>query len=260
MAYDTILYEEKEGMVIITLNRAESLNAINARLAQELEEVIDKVTEDDAIRVVILTGGKKVFCVGADIKERMTQEASLLRKINIRRNYRFYQKIEDLGKPVIAAIAGYCLGGGLEMAMACDFRIAAENASIGDAHSRIGIIGGAGSTVRLPRLVGVTKAKEMIFTGDPIDAVEAWRINLVNKVVPTESLMDEAMNLARKLCARPPVTLKLAKMCINDGMRMDLFSALEYEQKCFVILGYSEDTREGMKAFAEKRKPVFKGE
>ncbi len=142
MSYDTIIYEEKDGIVSITLNRSESLNAINARLAQELEEVIDKVSDDDAIRVVILTGGKKVFCVGADIKERITQETPLLRRIHIRRNYRFYQKLEDMAKPVIAAIAGYCLGGGLEMAMACDFRIAAENASIGDAHSRIGLSGG----------------------------------------------------------------------------------------------------------------------
>lgn len=258
MAYETIICEEKDGIAIVTLNRPEQLNAISVKLAEELGEVIDKVTVDDAIRVMIITGGNKVFCVGADIREPRS-EMTLLQQINIRRNYRFYQKIEDMGKPVIAAIAGHCLGGGLEMAMACDLRIAAENASIGDAHSRIGVIGGAGATVRLPRLVGMTKAKEMILTGEPIDAQEAYRIGLVNKVVPVESLMDEAMRMAQTLKQRPPITLRLSKMCINDGMRMDLLSALEYEQKCFTIVGLSEDAKEGMRAFAEKRKPEYTG-
>lgn len=259
MTYETIIYEEKDGIAIITLNRPQSLNAINTKLAQEFEEVVVKVSEDDDIRVVIITGGNKVFCVGADIKEAITKETTLLQQINIRRHYRFYQKIEDMGKPVIAAIAGHCLGGGLEIALACDLRIVAENTSIGDAHSKIGVIGGAGATTRLPRLVGMTKAKEMIFTGDPIDAQEAYRIGLVNKVVPVESLMDEAMKMAETLQQRPPITLRLSKMCINDGMRMDLLSSLEYEQKCSVILGLSEDTKKGIKAFIEKRKPVYKG-
>ena len=258
MDYETIIYEHRDGIGILTFNREQQLNSINMLFAEEVEDLIDIVDQDDQVRVLIITGGNKVFCVGADIKERIP-EKTLLQSINIRRRYRFYQKIEDMGKPVIAAIAGYCLGGGLEMAMACDMRIAADNASIGDAHSKIGIIGGAGSTVRLPRLVGLTKAKEMIFMGDPIDASEAYRINLVNKVVPIDSLMDEAMSMARKLCERAPVTLKLVKACINDGMRMDPLSALEYEQKCSVILGYSEDTKEGMRAFAEKRTPVFRG-
>ena len=258
MAYETITYEDKDGIGILTLNRPQNLNAITMQLAKEVEEVIDNIAQDDTIRVLIITGGNKVFCVGADIREPRP-EMTLLQSINSRRNYRFYQKIEDMGKPVICAIAGHCLGGGLEMAMACDLRIAAENASIGDAHSKIGVIGGAGSTVRLPRLVGMTKAKEMIYTGDPIDAQEAYRIGLVNKVVPVESLLDEAMKMAETLKQRPPITLRLAKMCINDGMRMDLLSALEYEQKCSVIQGSSEDTKEGMRAFAEKRKPVYKG-
>lgn len=260
MSYKTIIYQEEDGIAVVTLNRPESLNAINMKLAQELEDAVDRAGDDDAVRVVVLTGGNKVFCVGGDIKESVARESTLLRQINVRRTYRFYQKIEDMGKPVIAAIAGHCLGGGLELAMACDLRIAADTASIGDAHSKIGIIGGAGSTVRLPRLVGITKAKEMILTGDPIDAREAHRINLVNKVVPAADLMDETMNMARKLCERAPITLRLAKMCINDGMRMDALSALEYEQKCSVIVRLSADTKEGMKAFAEKRKPVFKGE
>ncbi len=257
MTYDTIIYEEKDEVAVITLNRPKQLNAINAKLAQEMGQALDSAA-GDAIRVVIITGGDKVFCVGADPREPRS-EKNLLQKIDIRRNYRFYQKIEDLGKPVIAAIAGHCLGGGLEMVMACDFRFAADNASIGDAHSRIGIIGGAGVTVRLPRLVGITKAKEIIFTGEPIDAQEAYRIGLVNKVVPVGALMDEAMKMAETLKQRPPITLRLAKMCINDGMSMPLLSALEYEQKCFVLAHLSEDSKEGMQAFLEKRKPNYKG-
>ncbi len=258
MAYETIIYEQKDDIDLITLNRPGALNALSIELARELEEVIDKAATDDKVRVVIITGGNKVFCVGADIGEHRP-EMTLLQKISIRRNYRFYQKIEDMGKPVIAAIAGHCLGGGLELAMACDLRIAADNASIGDAHSRIGTLGGAGSTVRLPRLVGMAKAKEMIFTGEPIDAQEAYRVGLVNKVVPTESLMDEAMKLAQTLKERSPITLRLAKMCINDGTRMDELMALEYEQKCHLIVTFSEDAVEGKRAFAEKRKPIYKG-
>jgi enoyl-CoA hydratase len=258
MTYETILYRVTDGVAVITLNRPKSLNSINMKLAEELEHAVDRVSDDDAIRVLIVTGGDKVFCVGADIKESINREMTLLRQINVRRNYRFYQKLDDMGKPVIAAIAGHCLGGGLEIAAACDLRIAADNASIGDAHSRIGVIGGAGATARLPRLIA--KAKEMILLGDPITAAEAHRINLVNKVVPAGSLLEEAMAMARKLADRPPITLRLAKMCINDGMRMDLLSALEYEQKCSVILRQSADTKEGMRAFSEKRKAVFKGE
>jgi enoyl-CoA hydratase len=261
--YETVIYEKKDNIGILTLNRPEKLNAVNSQLAKEIEEVIDEVENDDEVRVLIITGSGRAFCAGADIREPRP-EVNLLHKINVRRNfsgmgYRFYQKIEDLGKPVIAAIHGYCLGGGLELAMACDLRIASEDAQIGDQHSRVGIIGGAGSTQRLPRLVGITKAKEMIFTGLPIDAQEAYRIGLVNKVVPPESLMDEAMRVARILVDRPPIVLKLTKMCINDGMKMDLSTALEYEQKCFTIVGFSEDSKEAMKAFTEKRKPQFKG-
>jgi enoyl-CoA hydratase len=263
MGYETVIYEKKGNVGILTLNRPDKLNAVNPQLAKEVEEVIDEVENDDEVRVLIIAGSGRAFCVGADIREPRP-EVNLLRKINVRRNfsgmgYRFYQKVEDLGKPVIAAIHGHCLGGGLELAMSCDLRIAAENAQIGDQHSRIGFIGGAGSTQRLPRLVGITRAKEMIFTGLPIDAQEAYRIGLVNKVVPPESLMGEAIGMAQILVDRPPIILKLTKMCINDGMKMDLLTALEYEQKCFTIMGFSEDSKEAARAFAEKRKPQFKG-
>ena len=239
MTYETVLYEKKDKVGILTLNRPKQLNAVSMQMGREIEDVVDEVDRDDDVGVLIITGSGRAFCVGADIKE-VRPDIDLLHRINVRRNisgmgHKFYQQIEDLGKPVIAAIQGHCLGGGLELAMACDLRIAAEDARISDQHSQIGVIGGAGSTQRLFRLIGITKAKEMIFTGLPIDGTEAYRIGLVNKVVPSESLMDEAMKMAQVITERSPLILKLTKMCINDGMQMDLHSALEYEQKCFTI-------------------------
>ncbi len=263
MEYEAIVYEKKDNVGIITLNRPDKLNAVNVQLARELEQAIDEVEVDDEVRVLIITGSGRSFCVGADIREPRP-ETTLFHRINVRRNvsgmgYRFYGKIEDSGKPIIAAIHGHCFGGGLELAMACDLRIAAEDAQIGDQHSRIGVMGGAGSTVKLPRLIGIAKAKELIFLGLPIDGQEAYRIGLVNKVVPKESLMDAAMEMAQILVDRPPILLKLVKMCINHGMQMDLASALEYEQKCSILVGFSEDTSEAMKAYMTKSKPEFKG-
>lgn len=239
MTYENVLYEKKDKIGILTLNRPKQLNAVNTQMGREIEDVINKVDHDDDVVVLVITGSGRAFCVGADIKEDRP-DIDLLHRITVRRNisgmgHKFYQQIEDLGKPVVAAIQGYCLGGGLELAMTCDLRIAAEDAKIGDQHSQLGVIGGAGSTQRLPRLIGIAKAKELIFTGLPVDGTEAYRIGLVNKVVPSESLMDETMRIARLISERSPLILKLTKMCINDGIQMDLHSALEYEQKCFTI-------------------------
>jgi len=259
MSYETIIYEKEEGITTITLNRARQLNAINPKLRDELIEALRHASDDFDARVVIITGGDKVFCVGADIKELPTP-SRLWDKVSPKRTYSYYHLIEDMGKPVIAAIAGYCMGGGLELAMTCDLRIAADNATFSDAHSRIGVIGGAGSTQRLPRLVGIAKAKELVFTGDPIDAQEAYRIGLVNRVVPTESLMQETKKLANVLKERSPLVLKLAKACINDSMEMGLGQGLDYEAKCATVVSLTEDYKEGLRAFVEKRKPIFKGE
>lgn len=258
MSYKLILYEKDDGIATITFNRPESKNAVNREMRDEIIDAIRDVENDQQVRVLIITGGTEVFCAGADIKDPPTPR-TLWDKVSSRRNYSYFTLIEDLGKPVIAAIAGYCLGGGLELACTCDIRIAADNAKLGDAHSKIGLIGGAGSTQKLPRLIGVGKAKELIFSGEPINAIEAEHIGLVNKVVPTQSLLDEARKLANVYKERPPILLKLVKMAINDGVQIPMVQALDYEALCATIQGMTEDAQEGTKAFVEKRKPVFKG-
>jgi len=258
MPYEAIVYEKKEGIAFITLNRPDKRNAVNVKMRDELLEVLQDASSDEQIRVVILTGGTKVFCAGADIKDSPTP-TRFWDKLSPKRTYSYYHLIEDMGKPVIAAIAGYCLGGGLELACTCDIRIAADNALLGDAHSRIGVIGGGGSTQRLPRLIGIAKAKELIFSGEPIDAKEAERIGLVNKVVPTESMLDEAKKLADLYKKRPPIVLKLVKTAINDGIEMGMLQGLNYEAKCASLISLTEDYKEGIKAFSEKRIPQFKG-
>ncbi|MBM3119557.1 MAG: enoyl-CoA hydratase [Chloroflexi bacterium] len=259
MAYEAIVYDKEDGIAIVTLNRPEKRNAVNVQMRDELIDALADAGRDQQVRVVILTGGTEVFCAGADIKESPAP-VTLWDKISPKRTYSYYHMIEDMGKPVIAAIAGYCLGGGLELACTCDIRIASENALIGDAHSRIGVIGGGGSTQRITRIVGIAKAKELIFSGDPIDAREAERIGLVNKVVPTESLLSEAKKLANIYKERPPIVLKLVKAAINDGSQMSLAQGLDYEAKCAALVSLTEDYKEGLKAFSEKRKPVFKGQ
>ena len=258
MAYEMITYDKDQGIALITLNRPDKLNAVNMKMRDELIAVLKDAGDDQQIRVVILTGGNKVFCAGADIKDPPFS-TQFWDKISPKRTYSYYHLIEDMGKPIIAAIAGYCLGGGLELACTCDIRIAAENAMLGDAHAKIGIIAGGGSTQRLPRLIGIAKAKEMIFSGEPIGAGEAEKIGLVNRVVPTESLMEEAKKLAEVYIARPPLVLKLVKAAINDGSQMSMAQGLDYEAKCAALVSMTEDYKEGRNAFLEKRKPVFKG-
>ena len=258
MEYKTILYEKKEGIGTITLNRPKSMNALNSTVLKELGQVLSEIEEDNDVKVVIITGSEKFFAAGADITEidkisTPIDAHSFLKDAQIAIN-----RFEDLGKPVIAAISGLALGGGCELTMACDLRIAAENAMFGQPEIKIGVIPGGGGTQRLPRLVGVTKAKELLYTGDFIDANEAHRIGLVNKVVPVASLMDEARKMASKIARQPAVTLQMTKIAVNGGMNVDLKSAMAYEARCFEILFSTEDQKEGVKAFIEKRKPVFK--
>lgn len=260
MAYEYIVYEKDEGTILITLNRPDSLNALNARLAQELIQVAEEITTDDSVRVLIITGAGRAFSAGADLKEVMSGAgASLAAGLAQGKPLLLFTSIASIDKPVIAAINGLALGGGCELALACDLRIASTTATFGFAEIKIGAIPGGGGTVRSPRIIGPAKAKELLFFGDPISADEAYRIGLVNKVVAPESLLDEAKKWAKTLAGRPPLALKAAKSCVDVGMQMPLSAAIEFEAREAAILTKTEDTAEGIKAFIEKRRPVFKG-
>jgi len=256
--YKTILYEKKEGIGTITLNRPKSMNALNSTVFKELGQVLSEIEGDDEVKVVLVTGSEKFFASGADISEVGGISTPVDAHDFIKAAQATINRIEDLEEPVIAAISGLALGGGCELALACDLRIAAENAKFGQPEIKIGVIPGGGGTQRLPRVVGVTKAKELLYTGDFIDAQEAYRIGLVNKVVPVASLMEEARNMALKIARQPGMALKVTKLAVNGGLNMDIKSAMAYEARCFEILFSTEDQKEGMKAFVEKRKPVFK--
>jgi enoyl-CoA hydratase len=257
MEFHTFIYEKGEGIGTIKLNRPQRMNALSNEFLRELNLLIDDIKKDDEVRVLIITGDEKVFAVGADINELAgvitPKDAHLIEANSI------LNKLENLEKPVIAAVSGPALGGGCELALACDIRIASENAIFGQPEIKIGVIPGGGGTQRLSRLIGLGKAKELLYTGDSIDAQEAYRIGLVNKLVPVESLMDEAKKMALKLLRQPGFALKMMKMVVNDGINMDLRSALAYEARCFEILFSTEDQKEGMRAFMEKRKPLFEG-
>ena len=256
MAYETLLYDKEDGVCTITLNRPDRLNAINFQLAFDLEKVLGEIEDDDEARTVILTGAGRGFCAGADIKEMADPSA---RRLPIGKRYNFFNTLEDLEKPVIAAINGPCNGGGLELALCCDFRIASQAANFGLGEVKLGIIPAGGATARLPRLIGPGRAKEFLYFGDRVDADEAYRIGLVNKTVPAEELITEAKKWAMDLAERPPLSLKMLKYCVNLGMQMDLLGAIDYEAQSAAVLRNTEDHTEGVMAFVEKRKPVFKG-
>ena len=259
MELKNVIYEKSEGIAIITINRPDALNALNAETIDEILQCLEDIAKDDNVRAVILTGaGPKAFCAGADIKAMKGMTALDARKLS-QMGYKLCKAIENLEKPVIAAINGYALGGGLEVAMACDLRIASEKARMGQTEINIGLIPGWGGTQRLPRLVGKTLAKEMVFTGKMIDAQTAYQRGLVNKVVPPEQLMDAAKEIAKELASKAPVALKLSKMLINYGLETDLDTALVLEREAFGVVASTEDLQEGVSAFLEKRKPVFKG-
>jgi enoyl-CoA hydratase len=260
MAYSTISYQTGEQIVTITLNRPDKLNALSPELYAELYDALVEADKDDSIRVVILTGGNSVFAAGADLEAMAAAGLTVIEALKARfASGNPFDYLEQLGKPVIAAIAGYALGGGCELAMCCDLRIAAETAVFGQPEIRVGLIPGAGGTQRLPRLIGMTKAKELIMMGEFINADEALRLGLVNAVVPAEQLLDKAKQWARKLIKRPPFSLRLAKQVMNMGVDLDLHSALALERQAFSMLFATEDQKEGIKAFTEKRKPEFKG-
>ena len=260
MGYETVIYEKDQGVAVLTLNRPDRMNALSFELKQEVSSIFDQLEEDEEIKVVILTGGPKAFSAGADIKERSRVQLTQPQFYSLQRKSQgFYTRIEQFVKPVIAAISGVAIGGGLELALVCDLRIASDTARFGLPEVKLGVIPSAGGTQRLPRLIGATRAKELLFTGEFIDAQEAYRMGLVNRVVAVDHLMEETRALAQKLAKNPPLSIQYAKRAVNRGLQLDMTSALDYEAHCASILYASEDRKEGMQAFKEKRKPVFKG-
>ncbi len=260
MAYETIVLEEEKPIAILRINRPQALNALNSRVISELVQALDQMEKEVMPKVLILTGaGEKAFVAGTDIIEMESlssfgarEFASLARKA--------IDKVASLNRPVIAAINGFALGGGCELAMACDIRIASEKARMGQPETGLGIIPGSGGTQRLPRLVGPSKAKRMVFTGEIIDAKTALEIGLVDKVVPPDQLMEEAKKMALAIASKPRIALALAKSAINRGLDLDLASGLSYEIECFGQCFATKDQKEGMKAFSEKRKPQYTDE
>jgi Enoyl-CoA hydratase/carnithine racemase len=256
--FETLLFESKNRIGYVTINRPEKLNALNAKAKAELNQLFQNLKADDTVDVVILTGaGENAFVAGTDIKE--------LTELNTKSGKKFsaggqaiFDSIENLGKPVIAAIHGYALGGGCELALACTIRIAAEDAKFGQPEVTLGIIPGYGGTQRLARLLGKGKAMELILTGDQIDAQEALRIGLINKVVPAAELMSAAEIIAQKILTKGQFAVRLALKAVNMAHETNLTDGQSLEASLFGVCCGSEDFKEGTKAFLEKRKPAFK--
>jgi enoyl-CoA hydratase len=259
MAFDNLLLERDGRVAVVTINRPKVLNALNSQTIDELRRSALELRHDDSVGVVILTGaGEKSFVAGADINELAVQTPTSGRDHALKGQHVF-DLIENLGKPVIAAINGYALGGGCELAMACTLRIAADTARIGQPEISLGLIPGYAGTQRLPRLVGRGKAMEMMLTGAPLTAEEAMRISLVNRVVPAAELMNEARKLAAQLAASAPVALRYIMNAVIKGSEMAFAEAAQYEATLFGLVASTEDMKEGTAAFLEKRKAVFRG-
>jgi len=259
MAFENLLLEQSGAVAIITVNRPKVLNALNAPTLDELRRAVLDMKRDDGVRVVVLTGaGEKSFIAGADINELAVQTPITGREHALLGQHVF-DLFENLGKPVIAAINGYALGGGCELAMACTLRIAADTAKIGQPEINLGIIPGYAGTQRLARLVGKGKAMELILTGAQITAAEAERIGLVNRVVPAASLMSEVRLLAASLANNAPIAMRYIINAINKGLEMPFAEACVFEATLFGLVAATEDMKEGTRAFLEKRKAEFKG-
>ena len=256
--FKNLLFENQDGVGMLTMNRPAALNALNAETVGELAEFFTAVAKDSSVKVIILTGAEKAFVAGADIKEMLPMSAAEAQAWCCLAQGVF-NMLETLPQPVIAAINGFALGGGCELAMACDIRIASEKAKFGQPEVTLGIIPGFAGTQRLPRLVGKGIAKELIYTGDMIDAQEALRIGLVNKVVAAEELLPTAKAMAQKIMSRGMFAVQTAKVAIHHGLNTDLATGSAYEASLFGVTCATEDKKEGMTAFVEKRKASFVG-
>ena len=256
LAYQNILVSKEGNVGIVQLNRPKVLNALNSELMVELVNALEELDKEQNVHTIILTGGESVFAAGADLREM--SEATPVDLV-LSRRFELWDRIRKISKPIIAAVSGYCLGGGNELAMNCDIIIASETATFGQPEVNVGIMPGAGGTQRLTRAVGKYKAMEMILTGKSISAEEAYRAGLVNRVVPTESLMGEAKKVANEIASKPTISVRAAKEAISRAQDMTLEVGLEFERKAFYMLFATEDGKEGMRAFLEKRRPAFKG-
>lgn len=258
--FNTIEFTVAENVAVITINRPKFLNALNTEVLTELSEAVDLVAEDSVIHAVVLTGaGEKAFVAGADIAEMQSKNVLAAREFSALGN-RVFLKLENLNKPVIAAVNGFALGGGCELAMACDIRIAGNRAKFGQPEVGLGIMPGFGGSQRLARLAGKGIAKEIIFTGEMVKAERAYEIGLVNKIVDPSEVLNEAKAMAQTIASKSPLGVSFSKKAINEGINLDLERALTLEAELFGSLFSTQDQKEGMSAFLEKRQPIFKGE
>jgi enoyl-CoA hydratase len=254
----TVRFTKDGKIAIITMNRPEAMNALNSKVLSDLGDVVGELQKDDSVTAVIITGEGKAFVAGADIKEMLIKNPMEAREFTYL-GQSVFKDIENMNKPVIAAVNGVALGGGCELALACDIILASEKARFGFPEVGLGIHPGFGGTQRLPRLIGKARAKELIFTGDILSAGDAERIGIVNRVLAPSKLLDEARALADKIASRGPIAIRLAKSAINKGCEMDLDTGLAYEVESVSVAFSTKDSKEGMKAFTERRKPEFEG-
>lgn len=257
MEFNNLVLEKKDNIALIKFNRPKALNALNFEVLEEIDILIDQLTLDEEVDVLVFMGEGKAFIAGADISEMADLNAEAGRSFG-QRGQKIFRKLELMDKPTIAAINGFALGGGCELAMSCDIRIASEKAKLGQPEVGLGITPGFCGTQRLSRLVGLGKAKELIFTGDIIDAIEGQKIGLINSVVAHEDLLEEVMKLAKKIGSKSQLAVRYSKIAINKGLDVDIDSGAEIEAGYFGLCFATEDQKEGMKAFLDKRKPDFK--
>lgn len=258
MTYQTILTSVDDEIGIIQLNRPKAMNSVDAQLLEELIKALEEMEQDSDTRVIVITGNEKVFAAGADIRAAVSFTPFEAREF-LNLVHRTIFKIEENSKPIIAAVCGFALGGGMELVLACDIKVVAEDATLGLPEINLGIYPGGGGTQRLPRLIGMAHAKELILTGELFTGKKAFEMGMVNHLVPAGEVLDTAKKVARTLASKPPLALKLAKSAMNSSMNSDIKTGCQIEQDGWAMLFASEDQKEGMQAFLNNRKPVFRG-